>query len=89
MFDATRLLIVKIVIGDPTAGIAPKGRKPGRAKLPFQRVRDENGHFVTVYTVDAGSGTLTNDMLTVFTRSVARARRENRAIRKKLSVAAE
>lgn len=80
---------MKIVIGDPTQGIAPRGSKPGRANLPSHRARDEQGNVVTVYTVDTASKTLANDMLTVFRRNVARARKSERAARKKLGVAAE
>lgn len=80
---------MKITIGDPTSGIAPKGTKPGRAKLPARRVRDEHGQVVTVYTVDAASSTLANDLLTVFSRNVTRARRDQRELRKKLGIAAE
>ncbi len=80
---------MKFVVGDPTRGIAPRGRKPGRAKLPTRRVQDEQGRLVTTYAVDANSETLVNDMLTVFRRNVARARRDNKASRKKIGIAAE
>jgi len=42
-----------------------------------------------MYSIDAGSGTLTNDMLTVFRRNVTRARRKARETGKKFGVAAE
>lgn len=80
---------MKIVVGDPTKGIAPKGSKPGHAKLRTSRGRTESGELVTMYAVDAHSDTLTNDMLTVFRRSVARARRKARQSAKKLGIAAE
>lgn len=79
---------MKIVLGDPTANIAPKG-KLGRAKLKAHRVRNQDGQLVTEYEIDPRSSTLSNDMLTVFRRNVARARRETREARKKLGVAAE
>jgi hypothetical protein len=79
---------MKITIGDPVRGIAPKGTKPGRAKLPTQRIRSEGGKLVTVYTLDAASESLSNDWFTVFRRNVARARRQQRAA-KKHAVAAE
>ncbi len=44
---------------------------------------------MTTYAVDANSETLVNDMLTVFRRNVARARRDNKASRKKIGIAAE
>ena len=47
------------------------------------------GEIVTMYSIDAGSGTLTNDMLTVFRRNVTRARRKARETGKKFGVAAE
>jgi hypothetical protein len=80
---------MKIVIGDPTKGIAPKGKKAGRADLVSRRVRDEHGKLVTTYAVDVQSGTLANDMFTIFRRNVARARRETREILKKNGIAAE
>jgi hypothetical protein len=79
---------MKIVLGDPNVGVAAKSRL-GKAKLKTRRVRDEQGQFVTVYVIDPRSKSLSNDMLTVFRRNVARARRQTQAAGKKLGVPAE
>ena len=80
---------MKIVTGDPTKGIAPRGVKPGRAKLRKVRLRTQDGLPANGYVIDVDSDTLTNDMLTLFRLNVARARKETRARLKTLSVAAE
>lgn len=80
---------MKIVTGDPTQGIAPRGAKPGRAKLRKVRLRTQDGKPANGYLINMDSDTLTNDMLTLFRLNVARARKETRAQLKKLRVAAE
>lgn len=81
--------MVKIVIGDPVAGLATGGRRPGHADVAAKRIVGEDGKPVTVYTLDANSETLSNDMFTVFRRNVARARRAHRDLVKKHGTAAE
>lgn len=80
---------MKIVIGDPTQGIAPRGTKPGRAKLRKVKLRTQDGQPANGYAIDIDSGSLTNDMLTLFRLNVGRARKATRAQLKKLRVAAE
>lgn len=80
---------MKIVTGDPTRGIAPRGAKPGRSRLRRVRLRTQDGEPANGYLIDIDSNTLTNDMLTLFRLNVARARKETRVRLKKLSVAAE
>ncbi len=51
------------------------------ANVTQKRVRDaRTGGFLTVRTIDAQSKTLGNDLNYVFTRNVAKARRDNKAV---------
>lgn len=63
-------------------------KKLGGSKLSIQdtgvsqkRVRDKNsGRLTTLRTIDAASETLTRDLEYVFSRNVAKARRDNKAV---------
>jgi hypothetical protein len=59
--------------------------KPGSAKAAARgvgkkRVATADGGWETVWTVDAHSPTLDDDLLYVFRRNVAKARRENKRL---------
>lgn len=56
------------------------GKKSDGRSVSRKRVRDGAGKLVDVYTVDADSRTLANDLTFVFSRSVSRARRENKRV---------
>jgi hypothetical protein len=45
-----------------------------------KRMRNSNGEFVRVLSLDANSATFIDDLTTVFQRNVAKARRENRLL---------
>ena len=59
------------------------------AALPARRVRTEDGGMQTIYTVDAHSATVGEDILALFRLNVARARRETREAMKHRGIAAE
>ncbi len=78
--------MTKIKIGDPSklrAGPKPAIRRGGK------RVRDEHGQVVTMYTLDANSETVGDEVLALFKRNAIRARRAHRDLIKKHGVAAE
>jgi hypothetical protein len=65
--------MAKVVFGN-----LKSGRKPRRAAVSEKRVRNGDGQFKTLRTVDAGSKTFGKDLQYVFGKNVAKARRENR-----------
>lgn len=79
---------MKVSFGDPSARKSGKGRRSGAA-LPARRVRTEDGGMQTIYTVDAHSATVGEDILALFRLNVARARRETREAMKHRGIAAE
>lgn len=50
------------------------------AAVTEKRVRDTDGKFLTVRTLDGHSKTFTTDLTYVFSRNVAKARRENKLV---------
>ena len=56
-----------------------KADKTKAAAVVEKRVRDASGKMQTVRTIDGHSKSLTNDLTYVFSRNVAKARRENKA----------
>jgi hypothetical protein len=70
--------MVKVVIIRPE-----KGRKsaPKAEHVGTKRVRDAaTGRILTMRTIDARSDSFSNDLTYVFTRNVAKARRENKQV---------
>jgi hypothetical protein len=59
-----------------------KTSKPGRggASVTTKRITDAQGNRVTLYTVDAESRTLGEDLSYAFAKNVAKARRENKRL---------
>jgi hypothetical protein len=70
--------MVKVIYADP------KPKKPaGRLRtggVGVKRMRDRSGSLVHLRTVDAASSTLSEDITEVFSKNVAKARRENRKL---------
>lgn len=63
--------------------VGPKGRKPvpKPASVGEKRVRDaKSGKFLTMRTLEGQSKTFGNDLTYVFTKNVAKARRENKQV---------
>jgi hypothetical protein len=58
----------------------PKGAKKKAGSVREKRMRNSEGKFVRVLSLDANSATFIDDLTTVFQRNVARARRENRQL---------
>jgi len=60
------------------------GKKIGTGKnassVTEKRVRDDAGNLLTIRTLDGRSKTFANDLTYVFTRNVAKARRENKQV---------
>lgn len=83
---ASLLRMTKIKIGDPSKVRAGRKVAIGRAG---KRVRDEQGQVVTMYTLDANSESVGDEVLALFKRNVTRARRAHRDLVKKHRVAAE
>jgi len=56
--------------------------RPGRAarSVTRKRIRDENGGWKTVLTLDANSSSFEEDLRYVFSKNVAKARRENKRV---------
>ena len=70
----SRIVIVK-------AGGGKRKADSGTASVGEKRVRDaESGKLVTVRTLDGQSKTFGEDLTYVFTRNVAKARRENKQV---------
>lgn len=70
--------MAKLVILDFKTG-GRKAKKPGG--VGEKRVRDaSSGKFLTVRTIDATSKTFGSDLTYVFTKNVAKARRENKQV---------
>lgn len=70
--------MVKVVYADPN----PK-KPAGRLRtggVGVKRMRDGCGGLVHLRTVDAASATLSQDITEVFSKNVAKARRENRKL---------
>jgi hypothetical protein len=65
--------MAKIVV----ASLKPKAGQ-GKSSVVEKRVRDADGQMKTLRTVDAGSATFGNDLLYVFGKNVAKARRDNK-----------
>lgn len=80
--------MTKIKIGDPSE-LGAHRRGGATAGPSVKRVRDERGRLVTMYTLDANSASVGDDVLTVFKHNVAKARRAHRDLVKKHGVAAE
>lgn len=69
----------KVVITKLSSSKATKGKKAGSVRE--KRVRSaDTGQFVTMRTLDGGSKTFGNDLTYVFTRNVAKARRDNKKV---------
>lgn len=58
----------------------PKARKGAPATVAEKRVRTQEGQLRTVRTVDADSPSFGDDVTYVFTRNVAKARRDNKRV---------
>jgi hypothetical protein len=56
------------------------GTRGGRTSVDQTRVRDPKGHVKRVWTLDAGSRTFGADLKYVFSKNVAKARRDNRRV---------
>jgi hypothetical protein len=56
------------------------GRPAKSDSVREQRVRTADGALKTVRTLDAGSATFDDDLLYVFNKNVAKARRENKRV---------
>jgi hypothetical protein len=69
--------VAKVVYKPLTSGRSVKRAPPGVGK---KRVMTADGGRETVWTVDAHSPTLDDDLLYVFRRNVAKARRENKRL---------
>jgi hypothetical protein len=72
-----RNTVAKIVYKSLTSGRSVKRAPPGVGK---KRVTTADGGRETIWTVNAHSPTLDDDLLYVFRRNVAKARRENKRI---------
>jgi len=60
-----------------------KGSKKAKAAhgaVTEKRVRSSTGQFLTVRTIEGQSKTFAHDLTYVFTKNVAKARRENKAV---------
>jgi hypothetical protein len=64
-------IIVKKIAGK-------KSKKSGSTSVALKRVYNPNGQLVRILSVDANSPTFGDDLGAVFTRNVAKARRENK-----------
>lgn len=63
--------------------VVKKFANPGRRNtvaVTEKRVRDTDGKLLTVRTLDGHSKTFTTDLTYVFSRNVAKARRENKLV---------
>jgi hypothetical protein len=69
--------MTKVVVADLSG--KPRGRRAAGA-VARTRVRDAEGHVKTLYTLDLGSPTFGDDLQYVFSRNVARARRDNKRV---------
>ena len=70
----SKVVIVKAAVKHGTAS-------PGSASVGAKRVRDAaSGKLVTIRTLDGQSDTFGRDLTYVFTRNVAKARRENKQV---------
>ena len=60
----------------------PKAKSTGgrNSAVVEKRVRDAEGNVKTLRTLDAGSATFGNDLLYVFEKNVAKARRDNKRV---------
>ena len=57
-----------------------KSAKPRARSVVTKRVRDAEGRLQTVYKLDANSMSFDEDFRYVFSRNVAKARKENRGV---------
>ena len=61
--------------------LKPKANGRGAtASVTEKRVRDTDGHMKTLRTIDADSPTFGEDLQYVFSRNVAKARRDNKRV---------
>lgn len=69
----------KVIVTKLTGSKAAKSNKG--ASVTEKRVRSvDTGEFITVRTLDGGSKTFGKDLTYVFTRNVAKARRDNKKV---------
>jgi hypothetical protein len=66
--------VAKVVIKDLSKGLAAAGRRA----LPEKRVINAEGKIVKIPTIDSNSPHFSADLLQLFRRNVAKARRENK-----------
>jgi hypothetical protein len=57
-----------------------KASRPAKGAVGVKRVRDSRGQLKTLRTLDAGSATFGQDLQYVFSKNVAKARRDNKRI---------
>ena len=69
--------MAKVVVAKFKAG---KTKAPVKTAVVEKRVRDASGKMQTVRTIDGHSESFANDLTYVFSRNVAKARRENKAV---------
>jgi hypothetical protein len=58
----------------------PKARRGHNGSVREKLLRDSDGRTVRVLSLDANSATFSDDLTAVFTRNVAKARRENKRL---------
>ncbi|MDO9383786.1 MAG: hypothetical protein Q7T86_13090 [Hyphomicrobiaceae bacterium] len=69
--------MTKIVV----ANLKPKaGRRAKSASITEKRVRDEHGQLRTIRLLDPNSQSFSDDLLYVFRRNVAKARKRNQSL---------
>jgi len=70
--------MAKIVVASLKSN--PKSSAEVKSSVVERRVRDAEGQVKTLRTLDAGSSTFGNDLLYVFGKNVAKARRDNKRV---------
>ena len=70
--------MVKVVVGKLSGGKATS--KAAKASVIERRILTTDGVLTTVRTLDASSGTFGADLQYVFSKNVAKARRDNRKL---------
>jgi hypothetical protein len=69
--------MAKVVIGKLNA---PEKRHAGARAVTVKRVRDAEGQVKTLRSLDVSSRTFGDDLLYVFRKNVAKARRDNKQV---------
>jgi hypothetical protein len=70
--------MVNVVVADLKKVKVRRGKKAGSVRE--KRMRNADGKYVRVLSLDANSATFIDDLTTVFEKNVAKARRENRQL---------